>query len=359
MPRDQLLNERELGRKEEAEAPPDTLTRADWLYKSDAAFQCWVATFSRREGKVSAPNSLKMYKAMFGAFRRYLVEREESVLTIGLNGIKDFLDSREGCDRKAPITDSSKNRRTEMVARALQPSTKWRYASLLDKLMDHLVGRGYRQTNPVHMYFRALKGHGAKPAIVFLSEPVEKLLQDYLLHRSDTLTWVHRRRRAMLLFMLGTGVNSAQATAACVDDFDVNVRPILFQIYKPNAPEDFRFLQYQVPLSIFCSEQICTWLDERRAYLDSPGCLDHAGSRLAFPRAESGGRLSGMGLYSHVNACLREIGFDGRDMGPRVLRYTFIRRQLLNGLADEALMFMCGLKTDKTLRRIERLTFDS
>jgi site-specific recombinase XerD len=341
------------------EAAPDALTRADWQYKSDAAFQCWVASFSRREGKGSAPNSLNMYEAMFGAFRQYLVEREESVLTIGPNEIKDFLNNREGCDRKAPITGSSKIRRTEMVARALQPSTKWRYASLLDKLMDYLVGRGYRQTNPVHMYVRALKVHGAQPAIVFLSEPVEKLLQEYLLHRCDTLAWADRRRRAMLLFMLGTGVNSAQATAACVDDFDVNDRAISFQIYKTTAAEDSRFLQYQVPLSMFCSEQICAWLDERRAYLDSPDCLDHVGSRLAFPRAESGGRLSGVGLYFHVNDCLREIGFDGRDMGPRVLRYTFMRRQLLNGLPDEALMFMCGLKTDKTLRRIERLTFDS
>jgi site-specific recombinase XerD len=329
MSQDQLLNERESERKEEA--LPDALTRADWLYKSDAAFQCWVASFSRREGKVSALNSINMYEAMLSAFRRYLVEREESVLTIGQNGIKDFLDNREGRDRKTPTTGSSKSRQTEMIPRALQSSTKWRYASLLDKLMDHLVGRGYRQSNPVHTYLRALKERGAQTAIVFLSEPVEKLLQDYLLqeylpHRCRRWTWTDRRRRAMLLFMLGTGVNSAQATAACVDDFDVNDRPILFQVYKRNAAEDSRFPQYQVPLSMFCSEQICAWLDERRAYLDSPGCLDHTGSRLAFPLAESGGRLSGVGLYLNVNACLREIGFDGRDMGPRVLRYTFMRR---------------------------------
>jgi hypothetical protein len=63
-----------------------------WIYQPDAAFRRWI---EQLDEKGFAPNSTKLYKAMFGSFRRYMKECRppQTVLTISASHIKSFLDS--------------------------------------------------------------------------------------------------------------------------------------------------------------------------------------------------------------------------------------------------------------------------
>ncbi|MEX3932173.1 tyrosine-type recombinase/integrase [Paraburkholderia phymatum] len=331
------------------------ISREEWIKDPDAAFELWITSSLSNGDREFARNSIAMYGSMLRAFQRFLSDcrPKQNVLTVNADQIMRFLDSLEGRGHTLPRKGQEKRPpQAKIVQSAIQMATKRRYAFLLSKLMVNLIEVGCRQLNPFHEDVPIVAGYDLEPTIIFLSEPEDLLLQDYLLNRLDTSEWWQKRRRIMLLFILATGVNVGEATAAAIDDFMMDSGTLYFCAVRCDSLTKRRIVRYRVPIPMFCCEPIRDWLDERRTYLADSNCDDKTHAYLAFPRREAGGKLSSVAVYFSVNVCLHEIGFQAKDMGPRILRYTFLRRQILQGLSDEAIMSMCGLTTAKTVRRM-------
>jgi len=342
--------------------------REEWIFKPAFAFEKWVTHVATPDGdRPYSEVSGREYKAMFGAFWRHLLGTAEkhNVLTIGEAGIAEFLDRLEGREpaghrrmRKKANAEPAEPVKILAPERNLRAkvTTKVRHVRLLDKLMQDLVLAKYRLNNPMRQAARVVKGRDVETEVVFMNEGDDKQLQQYLLESYNLSSWERRRQQAMLLFMVGSGVNVAQATSAMLDDFVFNDVVPAFDVVKERDADGERVPVYRVPISKFCVPVVRAWIEERRAFLDSAACGHSRGCSLAFPREEQGEALSSAIVYIHTQECLEHIGFTGKEMGPRVLRNTFIRRQLLAGLPDEAIMAMCGLKTDKTLQKIRART---
>jgi integrase/recombinase XerD len=331
------------------------MSREEWIKDPDAAFELWITSSLSSGDRKFARNSIATYESMLRAFQKFLSDcrPKQNVLTVSADHIMRFLGSLDGRGHALPRKGQEKMiSREKIVQCSIQMETKRRYAFLLSKLMVHLIEVGCRQLNPFYEDMPIVAGYDEEPKITFLSEVDDLLLQDYLLNRLDTLAWWQKRRRAMLLFILATGVNVSEATAAAIDDFMMDNGTLYFCAIGCDPLTKRRIVRYRVPIPKFCREPLRAWLDERRAYLIDSNCNDDAHAYLAFPRREVGGMLSNVAVYFNVNVCLHEIGFQAKDMGPRVLRYTFIRRQILQGLSDETIMSMCGLTTTKTVRRM-------
>jgi integrase/recombinase XerD len=342
--------------------------REEWIYKPALAFHKWVTYVATPDGdRPYSLVSVRQFKAMFGAFWHYLLgtAAKHNVLTIGEDGIAEFLDRLEGRDpagreRTSDLVDAILPEREGPIEQrkhlTAKVTTKVRYVRLLDELMQDLVLARYRINNPMRQAARVVKGSDVETEVVFMNEGDDKQLQQYLLESYDLSNWERRRQQAMLLFLLGSGVNVAQATSATLDDFVFNDVIPAFDVVKEREADGERVPMYRVPISKFCVPVVRAWIDERRAFLESPECEHSHGCQLAFPREEQGKDLSSVIVYIRTQECLEHIGFKGKEMGPRVLRNTLIRRQLLAGLPDEAIMKMCGLKTDKTLQKIRART---
>lgn len=342
--------------------------REEWIFKPAFAFEKWVTYVATPDGdRPYSQVSVRQFKAMFGAFWNYLLgtAAKHNVLTIGQDGVAEFLDGLEGREpahvgrmRKRGGGDRDEPEETMGTGKRItaKVTTKVRYVRLLDELMQDLVLAQYRLNNPMRAAARVVKGSNVETEVVFMNEDDDKQLQKYLLESYDLSSWERRRQQAMLLFIVGSGVNVAQATSAMLDDFVFNDIIPAFDVVKERDADGERVPAYRVPISKFCVPIVRAWIEERRAFLDSPVCDHSPGCSLAFPREEQGEELSSAIVYIHTQECLEYIGFTGKEMGPRVLRNTFIRRQLLAGLPDEAIMAMCGLKTDKTLQKIRART---
>ncbi|MFP3637459.1 tyrosine-type recombinase/integrase [Paraburkholderia sp. SIMBA_054] len=336
-------------------SPP---ARDDWIFKAPVAFDLWITHFAEHSKGAYSDVSINQFKAMFGAFWKFLLDcnPKQSVLTIGADGINRFLGSLEGRDpTPQPTAKPEQTRRPPkpIVHREIRLTTKGRYIHLLNDLMDHLVECGYRKQNPMLQTSRLIRGKNEEPDVVFLTVQEDARLQQYLLQECRVDTWEQRRYRALTLLMLGSGVTVAHALGASVDDFVFNDQLPLF-VPKKELDDGSTKSVYAAVLDPFCVEPIVEWLNDRREHLTMYPW--RRGRGLAFPTRPNGGQLTTPSAYNYVKACLEAIGFSGADMGARVLRYTFIRRQIIAGLSDQLIQERSNLQTDRTLVRVRKLT---
>jgi hypothetical protein len=188
----------------------------------------------------------------------------------------------------------------------------------------------------------------------FLSENDDERFTEYLMHEHPVSTWRERRRRAMLLFIHRMGVECSVARRATVDDFILDDGAPFFKLRIDRIPYSIANY-FRLPLDEFCIEGVLEWVKEREAYLDRPDFKDEEGPRLAFPSTEKGRMLSNCSLWRGANGCLKAIGLSGDERGGRVLRNTFIRRQILAGKSNGEVQYLAGLNSDTTIQRLRRM----
>ncbi|MBU6492182.1 MAG: tyrosine-type recombinase/integrase [Burkholderiales bacterium] len=312
-----------------------------WVSAPTLAFEHWVNYIAHPQGKNTGYSdvSIKQFRSMFGAFTKFLEERGLNMLSIGPAQVSDFLANLPGRDPGVPGKGSHASRR----ARA---STLQRYVTLLDDLMNHLVRQGFRRENPMYVGAREVtRGYG-EGRLVCLPQIVDERLQQYLLHEMATEAWDQRRSRALLLFLLGSGVMSSNAGGALITEFVFDDETPSYDVPPSQGREGYR-----APLSPFCVAPLQEWIRERQAQTSD----DETASALAFPK-EDGSELSSVSIYKIVRAALRAIDFQGDDMGPRVLRTTYARRQLLAGSTIPQVMGAIGVTNDKSLVRLLKIS---
>ncbi|MGF6440540.1 tyrosine-type recombinase/integrase [Paraburkholderia youngii] len=350
------LDERSLIASLAARSAAARLSSAEeWCEKPRTAFSKFIRATPFRQGRgVYAPLSVQQHEAEFGRFVAYLEEHSPgtTVLNVGADRISMFLAHLRGRDPDQPGTKDK-----PAASREVLTGTKDRYLTLLDGVFNGLFMAGYRTDNPALEVQQRLNNPAceADAEIIFLSAEQDQRLIDYLLNDHATSTWRDRRRRAMLLFLHGTGVECSVARRATVRDFVLDDVEPGFDVRVIRSGGFV--VNYRVPLAPFCLGPVLDWIKDRKRYLESPHCKDVSSEPLAFPSTESGGgMLSNSGLWRGAAPCLKAIGFEGRDVGGRVLRNTFIRRQILAGKRNAVIRDLVGLSSDTTLQRIRRMT---
>ncbi|WP_321818574.1 MULTISPECIES: tyrosine-type recombinase/integrase [unclassified Paraburkholderia] len=322
-------------------------SRDDWLRLPAQAFEAWVLNIATSDGKSAySDQSIKQYRSMFNAFARYLVERRTTVLSVGPAGVRDFLADLKGRDPGEPGVASEERK---AKAHPAQRSTIKRHADLIDDVMKHLVARGYRKSNPVFDATRQRVGRRGGPRTVCMPTEVDERLQEYLLHEMDASTWAHRRDRALLLLLIGSGITGGQAGRARISQFVFDdVVPSFDCIPDP----DEEIGGYRAVLAPFCVEIVRQWVDERARGEGAPKAAE---KDIVFP-GRGGPALSNVSVWQTVRAALKAIGFHGDDMGPRVLRTTYARRQLLAGATIEEVAALLGVENTTIIKRLVRMT---
>lgn len=318
-------------------------SRELWLSAPAMAYQQWALYVATGQDECAySDRTIRQYGAMFGAFCRYLAEHRSTVLSVGADGLSTFLMSVAGRDPGEPGLQKAAHNEW----RPAQGSTLRRYTNLIDDVMNHLVKRGYRRENPVLDASRLIAGHYGGSRMVCMPSDLDGRLREHLLEKMPSETWSDRRTRALLLLLTGAGLTPAQAAPAQLDQF-------VFDDVVPSfdCPASRGTDGYRVPLAGFCVEPLREWVAQRRREVDP----ESAEPALAFP-SRYGKPLSNVSVYNQVAAALREINFHGDDMGPRVLRTTYARRQLLAGATVSEVARLLGVSNPRTVEKLVRVT---
>lgn len=196
-------------------------TAEEWRDTPLVAFGKFIRATSLRQGRgVYAAVSVQQHEAEFKQFVEYLAGQSEqvNVLTVGTDHLSMFLAGLNGRDPAQPDPEK-KPRKVKALT-----ETKERYLNLLDSVFNGLCMAGHRGNNPALETQQLMKSprREAPAEIIFLSAEEDERFVDYLLNSHSTSNWRERRRRAMLLFMHGTGVDCAVARSATVDSFVLN-----------------------------------------------------------------------------------------------------------------------------------------
>ncbi|TES70163.1 hypothetical protein E2P84_31235 [Burkholderia cepacia] len=319
-------------------------SRAEWQGDPEKAFKGWVVEVATSKGnRPYSERSQRQYAAMFHRFVTFLKTCGSSVLSAGPDVIEAYLASLEG---RNPYEPGCAGSAPPASSRPATRSTLKRHSDLIDDVMNHLVVQGYRTENPVFAGTRRLPGRDTGPQLVCLPDQVDARLQDYLLNVMDTSSWAGRRNRALLLLLSGSGITSGQASNARLSQFIFDDAVPSFECVPQNNVD-----HYRAPLAQSSVAAIREWVEERQL----GGGPSGADPEVAFP-GKGGGALSTTRVYLEVRKVLQAIEFHGNDMGPRVLRNTYARRQLLNGASVDVVARLLGIENPRNILRLLRIT---
>lgn len=254
---------------------------------------------------------------MFERFLRHLTRANVSLATFGTPHLDAFMSELD--QRCAPGT-----------------STLLRYAKLLDRVCRHLVELGMREDNPASARAQHSAWPVDEPIPLFLDVDADAGLQD-LLNTQFAADARATRNAAIVALLLATGITSAEIRRVRRSDVSVSVaRPHLTVATHGARKERI------VPVARFA-------LAPLKAWMASTGGDD---VDLLFPLHAATGSFCEETLWRAVREALDEIGFDGADRSPRVLRNTYARRQLLAGRSNDDVSRLLGLSSSRTVVRL-------
>ncbi|CAB3805415.1 tyrosine-type recombinase/integrase [Pararobbsia alpina] len=297
---------------------------ARWYSEPAAAYHDWQyrhAVGANR--RLFSDRSMLQHCSMFDRFYRYLVEHRATITTFTQTDLMAFLDT---------ISEQSS---------APSATTRHRYVKLIDRLCRYLVDIGIRKTNPAESWATWQVWPTTDPDLLYLDEEEDALLQARVLESADVVDGNTRqlRDRAITALLLGSGITASEARQSLANAVDLHpVRPHV------HIPKRGARWERKVTIADFALPAIDRW----KSHL-GPATQD----ALLFPSPDNK-PLSDWTLISIVKAQLEAIGFEGPEMGPRVLRNTYARRQLLEGRTDEDVSALLGLVSLRTVHRIRQ-----
>ncbi|MWL91345.1 tyrosine-type recombinase/integrase [Cupriavidus sp. SW-Y-13] len=290
-----------------------------WHLDPARAYADWQAREAAgADRRPFSQQSIVQHRAMFDRFHRYLVGRGTTLASFGADVLDGFWLDGEAAQSSA--------------------ATRMRYLKLIDRLCRHLVAIGIRDANPASEHVRGQRWPVDDPEPLFLPEDVDQRLQDFV--RPQPYDDPARlQKRAIVALFLGTGATSSEGRAARLQDLHPQASPPYLHV--PARPPK---VSRTVHLAPFALATLTAWLSVRRGL--------PVNGDLLFTLKQAGTPITDMSLGKIVREAFAAIGYEAEDMGPRILRNTYCRRQLLGGVAPDAVSERLGLASNRTVVRI-------
>jgi site-specific recombinase XerD len=212
---------------------------------------------------------------------------------------------------------------------ALKPASRNLYLVMLGHLYGSL---GQTEDNPVTRHKTAARrrrgGRAGRRLPVALSEGEEA----HLLARADELAGadtLYKVREGMLIrFLLGTGLRISEAAALTRIRLGLDERAPRIHVIGKNDVER------TVPIRTMLADQL-------RDYLERLDSEFHQSRPLVFPNSQ-GKSLAASSHYRAIQKHLQALGIFKAQMGPHVLRHTFVTRQFQAGVPPAVIKAWCG-----------------
>ncbi|AVA37675.1 site-specific integrase (plasmid) [Cupriavidus pauculus] len=208
----------------------------------------------------------------------------------------------------------------------------------MDRLCRHLILAGVRASNPAAELRLADQWLQEEPERLYLPEEVDARLQEFVRPLSGDNS-VQLRCRAIVAFFLGTGVTAGEGRMTRVQDLHPATSPLYLHVPAKNQKSP-----RIIDLESFAIAPLSAWLAIRSK---APVYGD-----LLFTLKRTGTPITYMSLGKIVREAFDAIGFDAADMSPRILRNTYCRRALLQGLQREEITRRLGLSSNRTVDRL-------
>jgi len=296
-----------------------------WLSDPARAYADWQAREAAgADRRPFAQRSIVQHRAMFDRFHRHIVGHNATLASFGSDHINAFWLDPESA--------------------SYTPATRMRYLKLIDRLCRHLVNAGVRASNPAADLVRDGRWPTDEPPPLFLAEDVDARLQDYVQPLpADDLTQL--RRRAIVALFLGTGVTASEGRNATLHDLHPEAQPPYLHVpgKGPKMPRT-------IHLEAFAAAPLEAWLKARPQ-------MSANGDRL-FTLTSAGTPITDMSFGIIVRAALEAIAYRAPDMSPRILRNTYCRRALRQGMAADDVSRRLGLASNRTVDRMRSTIVD-
>lgn len=289
-----------------------------WLTDPTRAYDRWQADeAASADHHPFAQRSIRQHRAMFVRFHRHLTAHGATLGNFGSDDIEAFWhDANVAADTAARV----------------------RFLKLMDRMCRHLVLVDLRASNPAAELMLADQWLQDDPECLYLSEEVDARLQEFVQPLSgDNPTQL--RCRAIVAFFLGTGVTAGEGRMTRVQDLLPDAAPLYLHV-----PAKSQKLPRTIDLESFSVAPLSAWLAIRRK---APVYGD-----LLFTLKRTGTPITYMSLGKIVREAFDAIGFDAVDMSPRILRNTYCRRALLQGLQRDEITRRLGLSSNRTADRL-------
>ena len=290
----------------------------DWERDPLNAYELWQRTDAAGvDGRPFAARSVVQHTAMFDRFFRHLRKHSVTVATFGAEHLDSFF--AEVDNRCSPGS-----------------ATHIRYLKLIDRLTRHLIDHGLRESNPSAEFTFAAAWPDEDPKLDYLDEAEDRHLQTFV-QPQPTDSFARHRERAITALLLSTGITAAELRFAQLGHIVLNrVRSHV------DVPRHGPRPERRVPVADFGAAALEAWSNVHPV----PNS-----DALLFP-SPHGGALTDMYLSRMIARVFDAIGIERSGGGPRLLRNTYARRQLIAGRSDGDVASLLGLVSPRTVSRI-------
>ncbi|MBN3754218.1 site-specific integrase [Paraburkholderia sp. Tr-20389] len=296
-----------------------------WLRSPEDAYVEWQrAEATGADRRAFAEQSIVQHLSMFRRLNRYLIAHRSNVVAFGVDHIDRFFAELDGSCKSGT-------------------STRQRYLKLIDRLARHLIALELRTDNPASSLLSSERWPEDEPAPVFLGSADDARLQSACAVRAFD-SFKELRNASIVALLLGTGLTAAELRALVVEDLDAsNSRMSVF--VKKHGPRIAR----RVPVDAFAVDLLRLY-QSTRAGMSCP-------AQWLFVSTANGTPMKTDRLGEYVRQALHHAQISAPDESPRLLRNTFGRRHLIDGMSNEQVSNLLGLSSHRTVNRL-RQTFD-
>jgi site-specific recombinase XerD len=296
-----------------------------WLRSPEDAYVEWQrveATGADR--RAFAEQSIVQHLSMFRRLNRYLIAHRSNVVAFGVDHIDRFF---------AELDDSCRP----------GTSTRQRYLKLIDRLARHLIALKLRIDNPASSFLSSERWPEEEPEPVFLDAADDARLQSACVVRAFD-SFKELRNASIVALLLGTGLTASELRALVVEDLDASSSRMSVFV-KKHGPRIAR----RVPVDAFAVDLLRLYQGARTG-MSCP-------AQWLFVSTARGTPMKTDRLGEYVRQALRQAQISAPDESPRLLRNTFGRRHLIEGMSNEQVSNLLGLSSHRTVNRL-RQTFD-
>lgn len=249
------------------------------------------------------------------------------------------------------LLDATTEQLTRWIAsRELTAGSRLRYVRMLERIFEHLRGRGIVPANPMTSVAWRLVNERDRvreelPTVHVGGQAVSDAVLKMIDELAATGHWRDMRDAAMVALMLGAGLKLYELSSMRVSWISGQANAPIIEVPPVGASRAHR-----APLEPFAVHHLSNWLQVRQQ-------MQFVQPMLFFGSAGDGRRTTGCEplnkstVYRRIRAILQAAGVDVPRMGGRTLRNSYAVNALSNGESPELVEERLGLRESRSMGR--------